>query len=371
MGGNNVILQFIIISFLFPVKIFGYDLRLIAYLILTFGILIGIITGKDKVYNKNIIAISFVFVTYTFVSISFHINFEVFVVQRTLRFFLSNVLLITYFSFNEFEYREIEKCIENAILLHIVVIYIELIYPTSKLLIKNILGFRSPILPLRCYGLSDGYDSAGFLINIYYLINVIKNKRTRLIVLLYTTIACFFVSRFSLLINILLAIYYFLSNINKKRAIIELIVILFLCAGLIPVFRQIMQSIQYLDSYAFSTIDLLLHGMIVFPDSLSSLMFGVSVRPNVYGKPSDIGYINIIFMYGVVGLIIIIFYYLLIIRKSIIGPKSEKNTALYYSALLMFIFNYKILVMSSSIFTELLLFILLSRGDYEQFDQRL
>lgn len=354
---KNILIYILFTAFIFPIKIFSLELRYVAYIAI---IVYYIINSRYRIIDIKIITISYIFLIYTLVLSLIYININNFILLRTFRFFLSNLAILLLFSSCCIDSDDIIKILKNIIIIHIAAVFLEFFYPISKEYIINIFQIKISLLPLRSFGIIDGYDTAGLLINIYLAIILFKIKKNIAINILISLVSSILTGRSSFFINLIIFIIYLIykkKHLNQIILYLLFILVIIININIIDnIINNITNSPLFRQSYQKGTIDALTEYMIVFPDTLSKNLLGTGELPYENGTPSDIGYINLIYMYGIFGLSIIIYYYITIYKAVIKAEDIEKKIVLII-IILNFIMNYKITILTASGFTEILLFI--------------
>jgi hypothetical protein len=285
-----------------------------------------------------------------------------YVIGRFGRIVLNTVLISFIIRNAHFSFRSFITATGITLIINVLVVYIQWLYPASKDYFLNIAEFTKEIRGnLRAFGLYASFDSCGLNIiaGMAFWGILFYYYRTKLFILflLLAFTSTLFVSRTTMIVAgvFLLIIYLFIFKISKKYFI--LLGLLYIPIG-IYFYRQ---AILFLDlnsyyyigydaerSYAKYSLDVLTGRMFFFPQDILNLFFGEGIEPD----SSDIGYIKLIFMIGIFGLLIIMFLYLYIIfflNKKIKNDNNRENRMiLYFSTALfiaMLIFNFKLLLL--------------------------
>ena len=117
------------------------------------------------------------------------------------------------------------------------------------------------------------------------------------------------------------------------------------------------------DSREESSLNSYFNDFVFFHDNYITVIFGQGLRPrDIIGKNSDIGYVEIIWRYGVIGSILLYVSYFNLMRKARSDNKMYNQIVLYILIVLV-LFHMKINILgvnSTTIVANLVLFSLLS-----------
>ncbi len=117
------------------------------------------------------------------------------------------------------------------------------------------------------------------------------------------------------------------------------------------------------DSREESSLNSYLNDFVFFHDNYTTVIFGQGLRPrDIIGKNSDIGYVEIIWKYGVIGSILLYVSYFNLIKKARSDNKMY-NQIVFYILIVLALFHMKINILgvnSTTIVANLVLFSLLS-----------
>lgn len=295
-------------------------------------------------------------------------NESVFVLNRTIRLLLSTIIIGLLGPLLKKEL--IIPVLGQILSINVLVTLLFYFIPNSRNYIIAFSGYSKQILPLRSPGLFTGYDISGFYINILLILllhsNLLKSyPKIKSFAILLTSLTTILVSRFSMLLAfIILLSSFFIYRKSMKKSLRIFIVgltvssvfilrefILTLFVSTIPKLSELVPSLSkynqaaVLNSYSTGTLELLTSDMIYFPTELNSFLFGLAQSPRL----TDIGYIHLIFYYGLIGSIIIYCSYFLIILKK------NQQKIMYFVLILIFLMHYKIPSISASGVHEIIL----------------
>lgn len=310
--------------------------------------------------------------------------------------FCTGLFIINYPLKSEF----IIKVISNTIGVHAIFIILQIIFPQLQTAMMALTGFDKSIFMLRAFGLSAGFDSAGYLciiglfISIYSLIYNKVSISSILYIYLFV-LAGVFTGRSVMVIMILVVILLNLYFLIKGKFLYKLFAIgnfgvggylaftfiVPLLVATLPFLKdQNLISIatndrDYSQSFASGSGDTLTE-MFFIPKSIVGILFGDAVNP----LDSDVGYIKLIFMIGVIGLLLTVFVYIFMFIKAIILRATIKNSTdvcdrIIYNSLIslivcLFIFNIKTLYFMSRNFHEITLILFLTFLNTHKIDQK-
>ncbi|MES2654548.1 MAG: hypothetical protein V4620_03110 [Bacteroidota bacterium] len=394
---NYLLLVFILFFYLYPTLFVfvpgGISTRL---LICSIGLIIASITYFNKLKDletfflkkEQIITFNFLIALASISIISLLINGTS--DMEYIKYMLS--MLFIYFSyipikilinkyFGAINIFFISNLIINAVLIQIVVALSMYIFPVFGNFIKSIqiiddadLGRLSQVLEFRLVGLGTKFFASG-IINAFTLILIAFNIRerklnfTQLIKYTILFIVIFAIgmmmSRTTLIGAILGLIYIMLPNITKKgisfhnswQFILLLIIIpLFFISFFIIALPEFTKQFQSLFKFGFelfinfsetgkvtseSTEDL--KTMYIFPDHLKTYIIGDGKFTGDGGKTvsyymgTDVGYLRLIYYFGVIGLLIYFLFQYFVIKTSF----KNHRLLVFFIFILLVILNLK------------------------------
>lgn len=249
----------------------------------------------------------------------------------------------------KFQEADFEKILINLIVINSLFVILQVIFPDLQALYGSISGFDKGGVPLRGFGFTSGYDTSGIISLIgLSLISGKKNfsKSDRLFFGIIF-ISLFFISRLTLSIGVLILIY---LTYKKKAAIIFLITCIIFSNVLFELLDpviSVLNEINFRNSYNPQSGSIL-SKMFFFPETSFELMFGTGRDV----LDSDVGYIKIIFMYGVVGLLMAFIFYINILRQTYLNYNNKKS--IIFICAIFLIFNIKGLFLFSRSIHEIL-----------------
>ena len=387
MSGIIFILVFISI---FGPKVGLIDIAVLGYCFIGFILLSTI---KSIKYPKEYVVLcmlTVILLLYSIIVALFTDSNDLYFVLRNFRAFIAIGILGLIFYNIRMPIVELVNITIIVLLIHSLSILIEMTFPVLKIYLSPIVGYDKEILPLRAFGLIGGYDGSGYLCVIGAILSLVMFHYTGFFKYIAFSfiffISVFFVSRMNMVfmfIVIIISIRVWLTR-RKVNLITKFIIISFSIVGgylfinliypilyyTIPLINQYfigtsIKTQNYSISYGSGSQVYLLDTMWKIPESIAGFIFGTGLLP----EGSDIGYVKVLFMTGIIGILISIFYYGYIIRalkrKLIIIDKYRLNT--YDSYInniakgfiviisLLFLYNFKNLFLFSRTFHELII----------------
>jgi hypothetical protein len=315
---------------------------------------------KATKFEIVVIALSSLIFVWSFATSIANNTISPYVIGRFGRIVLNTVLISFIIKNAHFSFRSFITAIGMTLIINVLAVYIQWLYPASKDYFLNIAEFTKEIRGnLRSFGLYASFDSCGLNIitgmAFWGILFYYYRTKISIIFLLLTFISALFVSRTTMIVAgiFLCVICLFILKSSKKYSV--LLALLSISVGIY--FYQ--QAILFLDlnsyyyvgydaerSYTKYSLNALTGRMVFFPQDVFNLLFGEGIEPD----GSDIGYIKLIFMTGLFGLLIIMFLYLYIIffLNKKIKNNSEHRIIFWFSTALfigMLIFNFKLLLL--------------------------
>lgn len=321
--------------------------------------------SKTNKYESYLLRMAFIVLLYTIIISIVNLQFSPYTLGRHTRICI--VLLAFIVIVNTYLKKKSPKLLINVFitlgLLNVCFIFAEIISPTFKEFMYSLMpsGHEFELMPLRASGLCGDFEGCG-LINACLMVLLtqlyIKTKNKGILIFLIITFAsCFFVSRTAMLLGLFVfALNLFFISKNDKK-FFWLIIVPVLCAififVVVPIYNQVMdnaigaEGIGVESSYGNST-NALLGTMLVLPDTFEQILVGTGETI----ETSDIGYVKLIFMVGIIGLGLIIILYigaLNILRNSQIMDEELKLLRCFvgFVFILLLMMNYKLLYLYS------------------------
>jgi hypothetical protein len=259
------------------------------------------------------------------------------------------------------------------------------LFPSTKDFFGSISGYEKKDFALRAFGFYSSYDATGLNICLgiclWGLLYFYYRQFVFLILIAISFIATAYVSRFTMIFAVicfLLAFLFIFFSKNQKpshKLLVPLIVIVAIY-GFYQYAYPILEATfglsdndnEITQSYAIASHNILLNDMVFFPDNLLSTLLGEGIDP----KETDIGYVKIVFMIGLSGLLMIsslFLYSFLYFRRKVAIINHDNNIKIIWGVvislgLLMFIFNTKLLLLYSRGFQDTFTIVIFSLNKF-------
>lgn len=251
---------------------------------------------------------------------------------RTMRALLSSLLLGTiFYTFTSVGLVKVEgllKAIIFSLTILAVVMLAQIIFPSVQPSFAGIYGFNKALREYRAFGLTAGYDSAGYLVAFCSILAlalyVVTKKKSYFTLSLVSGAAVMFSSRsaMALFAGLFMMMVFLISKKNLRRffrsipmsGVILLAVILYVTPLFLSTFEWFsdygmpVSGIEYEFTTQFAKTSLMggYADMWFLPQGIWEAVFGTARNID----SSDIGYIQIIFMGGFVLLAFILSFYI-------------------------------------------------------------
>ena len=280
-----------------------------------------------------------------------------------------------------------EKSIINYLLIFLsinsAVVLLQIIFPQLQVHMASITGFDKKFSPIRAFGLTPGYDSAGYLCVvglIFVIFRIVTEgiKGKNIILIYYFVVSGFFTGRSVMIIMVFVLVALNIFLLFKGKLIFKAFsMVNFFVGGVIVynfVLPILMTTLPFLmshsisstvidtgnlkDSFASSSGDQLADMFFLPPDPISSIL-GTGINPH----DSDVGYIKLIHMIGFVGLAFTIALYVYILANCRFNKKASSDQkdrlilerSLFIITIFLFLFNLKTLYFMSRNFHEVII----------------
>jgi hypothetical protein len=343
-----------------------------------------LVKGNKIIFPKTISLILFlsiiIFLWSVIISVSTN-HFSQQMIGRNLRIVASTFFIGLIIYNSKINVPDFIKSLSIVILLHIILIYIQLVIPDIKEPIARIFNYdREDYFEsgIRCLGLCGSFDFAGLVSIIGILLFSLKYKDTHkpfdLICFLLAVISVAFVSRLAMFFGFIAFIYGSIIIYKTSRRFVKFIfTVLFILSSFFWLnfaFPIITSSLSFFNGnstensvlqsegneYSYGqTDDDLVENHLIFPDNLNDLIFGQGLEIGVDTQySSDIGYVKLIYSIGLFGLGLIILMYYKMYRNARYTDalQSDQSYKLLvrlfkFMIIIIFIFNFKLLLMYS------------------------
>jgi hypothetical protein len=275
-------------------------------------------------------------------------------------------ILLLLHLYRKFDFELLFNSLLFILFLHVLSIYISVIFPSSQGFFSMISGYDKDFRAFRVSGLVAGFDISGIfsLITTYVLYELIKIKSRRIYYFMFflAYFSIFFTSRTNSVYAILIAVFFFynfIKNFKLNPKYIFSLVIFFssfiyiLSRFVIPilidswnldiVFEVADRPDIYESGYSKNDPISILQSFIIIPETITGLIFGTSFDP----PDSDSGYIKVINIIGILGLVASIIFYistyiLSSLNNYIYNPQTKLlKSVIFFILLITFIASVK------------------------------
>lgn len=237
-----------------------------------------------------------------------------------------SILLITYFFNNKKIFKSAYYLFPYVISIHSIIIILMFLYPSVQPLFHEVYNYNKSLKALRYTGLTAGFDIAGLISIISFVIwinkTLIKSTIINYFFLIITGVSCFLTSRTTIILTFMLLIFYSIFILTKtkmkfcKKYFYVFILVFLAYFGVIFFYDILVLSISefegggsanaYVESgYNKTSAVTMLENFIYFPKTIFGIIFGIGLTP-----PVDSGYIRVINQVGVLGLMITLIFYI-------------------------------------------------------------
>ena len=334
--------------------------------------------SSQKAYGnktiRNIIISAILLGVYTLFICIINTSDSLYAIGKPLRFIFT-LVIFAYLStrFAKYNIKEIVIALVLALLIHLAFVYLEFFIPSLKIVIISYLDTEKEDiinLPLRAFGLCSSFDGAGLVLCVLqallWMLTLQKKSALLFSLCLLSYVGCFMVSRTSMLVSTIFMILILISFAkNNKKFLFFFIVPVFIIAGfyVYDLAKDILSDNIIEQSYRMESSEKLTGEMLYLPDSVFGTLFGTGDRSEF----SDIGYINQIFMVGILGLlwILSIYYQTYIAVRRMRYQYKYETWFLIIMLVLLLAFNYKLSFLYSRSVSDvyfLLVFIMLRKA---------
>jgi hypothetical protein len=266
-----------------------------------------------------------------------------------------------------------------ALLLNVFAIGIQIAIPDSKAVFAQLWEFDKGFVPLQAFGLTAGYDAAGYMCIMGACLSVAamyySTRRLRYF-LSFTLfiVATLFTSRNNIAMAIVLLFTVSFACLLRGKGVLRAIGAGYLVACayvsyayILPVFIATIPFLDFLEftsaldtnliSYSRHSGEILLTAESwYFPLNVHEIAFGTGMNPR-----TDIGYVKLVHLIGVVGLTLVMFFYgglllrgvkLRAVLRSMSGRDAMALRTLNVSFIVLIAFTFVINLKSLYFFTR-------------------
>ncbi|WP_348799459.1 hypothetical protein [Flavobacterium adhaerens] len=381
---KHTIKTFFLFVFLFfniyPFKVGSVNLGFFCNIILLM-FFAGYNNSLSYFLKKDIFYFSIFLFLFSIITYFLTLKIDSFLLARNVRIVLSTITISLLFDKLIYSKKQFVNILKLVLLVNVLVVIFQFVFPETRNFFAPIVGYDKKLVPFRSFGVFNSFDYAGFYCLFSLVVfSIVKDEKFKIfnsIAIIFSIVSCFLTSRTTMVFCIVLIFYLIYLNRNKIRfvhlllagyvianVLIEYINLLILVLTVsFPDFGDyfgisIPQDVVIADSYGNDSANALMDDMIVFPKGYD-LFFGLGLPP----KNSDIGYIHLLFLYGLMGTIFIVLYHLYVFFKGIKILYKIREHYIYrvyfIFALLLIIYNYKLTFITGSGIYELFLILYL------------
>lgn len=335
-------------------------------------------------FEKKIIFLSIIVFLWVLLVSIFNLSFDAYIIGKHFRIILNTILITIIVSNFKFKQHHFLYSIGISLFFNIIAVYLQNYFPITKNSFAIIAGYEKNFFDLRSFGLFSSYDSTGLSIclSLFFFGFLYLYCKKNIFIFLYVIIfmSSIYVSRFTMVISILsfivmMPFIFYMIKGNISTYIIFLPILIIVGYSIYIKSSEIIQSsitgdTELNSSYGAASSDILFDDMLFLPESKFSTVFGLAKDP----LNSDIGYVKIIFMEGLLGLFFIFytyFYIFLHIKKRLNNEyfKRDVDFRVMFSFLtsiivLMFVYNSKLLLLYGRGFHDFFIIITLGTNKF-------
>lgn len=283
----------------------------------------------------------------------------------------------------QFPASSVVKAINVALGFHIILIMLQLALPDITVITAPVFGFEREMTILEEYtlrklGASSSYDTASLLsiaALLFFYLQFTQGKGSKyLLMAMVAFVATFMSSRTGMALSFLIVTLFCFQAVLRARLIWKLVILLGLAGLLVAAYVLLLpllfQTLGLSElraddvGFIFAASDygttgtlsaLTVDHLKPLNQPLSDLLLGFAVDPNTIGRPTDIGYVKLIYHIGIVGTLVVLFvhlYMLVATYRFMRASVRDPDRALIARFLFAFIaislaFNYKSLEIHS------------------------
>jgi O-antigen ligase len=330
--------------------------------------------------DKLTIAISILILLWSLIVSVANGNFSEYVVGRCARIVLNTILLSIIIRNMNFSYRQFIVAVGIVLFINVIAVYVQQIFPSTKNYFIEFSEYTKGILTMRSFGLYASYDSNGLNICVglafWGIIYYFHRKLLYFVFFCVTFLSAIFISRYTIIISSVLCLVFlmlYLKTQKLKSIILIILGVIILGSFFYDRASSILNysDIDYLSttegSYSKFSADVLLGRMLFLPDNPLSMILGEGIDPS----NTDNGYIKLIFMIGLIGIIMILYLYGSTIfylweknAKSRPIKGIQSNYIIFYFLFSLFVlmlcFNFKLLLIYGRGFHDMFIIISLA-----------
>ncbi len=349
-----------------------------------FGLVFLMFFKKVLVCREYIIVVTFVATVafYSMLVVSLNGFEDIQPVLRHSRALMSTVLLGLFFynlaANSVLSSGKLTNILIAVLLVNAIVIIVSIFVPDMKPYLAWLYGFNKKFVALRSFGLTAGYDTAGYLCifggilsftSAYYKAGI----RYSIIAMVFI-VAAILTSRSSMMLAVTLMIGVCVVFLLKGRWSLKVVSVGYIVAGVsvaiyyvVPLilssFFSQTSEVDYTGNYAVTDLSGWYETMWILPEHTMSVLLGAGKIV----QTSDLGYVHMIYMIGVLGLLLVVsmYMYMFFVIKTLSRSAKCKcfqidsegrvlALSLVAIILLMYIINFKNLYFLTRSYHELI-----------------
>lgn len=358
------------------------------YLCMGVDLLFAIFFGNWRIIRRysNYIFISAFLLSGALVSVGLSFEPEEQVLMKYLRTFISTVVLVIAASGLKISANSFLRILSFVFLLHIIAIVIQMIFPPASWIMAPLFNFDRDIdiiqsMQLRKMGLSGGFDAAAMLlisgILLYFYQFFYKQKILYFVFSVLGMAMTLFVSRTGMLMAAGCMVYFAIISIRSKKMVRKMGILMTVLFGIVVVNLILPFLIEtnglifdmeihsdadvsfFTQDYSAgnSSAEHLMGDHLFIIEKLNPLQFLLGAGNS---SKSDIGYVQMLFQIGLLGVFLIIILHVSMFKGLWkFKPEDSSQSALKSFCLayivVLFLFNYKVLLLYSRGFYDFLL----------------
>lgn len=316
-------------------------------------------------FDKKIIFVTVIVFVWVLLVSLFNLSFDTYILGKHFRIIINTILLSIIVSNFKFSPKDFLYSIGLSLSINTLAVYVQNYLPNSKNVFAIVAGYDKSFFELRSFGLFSSYDSTGLSICLslffFGFIYMYIKKSFVIFLFIINFMASIYISRFTMVISVLsfivmMPVIFYKIKGNVSTYIVFLPILILVGYSIYIKSSEIIQSsitgdVVLNESYGAASSDILFNDMLFLPESTISMFFGLAKDP----LNSDIGYIKIIFMEGIVGLFFIFYsYYYVFSYINKMKRIDTLNRDIYLTTMfnftismivLMFIYNSKLLLL--------------------------
>lgn len=384
MNNGIVFFFFILFNFLNPVS---------PILTIFFDLIILVFSARSIFLRSKalslIVVFGFIIWIWSLIVMCINLHFETYIIFKYLRMPIMAILLSLCISFIDFRKETVINSIYYLCLINLIAIGLELMIPSTRDIIASILNISrmdaASHFDFRVLGIAGSFEFCSimciFLMVICYYKYKKKNSLLYLGLIIISFASMIFVSRTGMLIGAAILIFLMIGLYKSSRsnyyriliggfsfvgvfiAVSIVMPIIINSSGLFEEKIETKYELEFGTDYGSGTASALTKGshLNILKEPIMELVFGYGINSeNITTKrlATDIGYLEYICHIGIVGLVLVVLLHIRLLKYIFYLSKKIKKmpnsvdlqnlnhiTIIY--VLLLFVFNYKLMLLYS------------------------